>query len=203
MAQTSKRLSRRRLLQAAVGVGAAGGATGAATAQEGTTHRIDMTDDLVFDPDSITIAPGDTIVWETVGTVGHSVTAYEDEIPGEAAYFASGGFDNEADARGAYSAGDPESGDVPEGETYQHTFEVEGTYEYFCIPHESVGMLGTVDVVPGGAETEAAGAAVPTVPPAAKTLLVTVTGAFVAVITLTYFFLKYGGDYEMMDEDER
>ena len=64
-------------------------------------------------------------------------------------------------------------------------------------------MLGTVDVVPGGAETEAAGAAVPTVPPAAKTLLVTVTGAFVAVITLTYFFLKYGGDYEMMDEDER
>ena len=63
-------------------------------------------------------------------------------------------------------------------------------------------MLGSVDVTPGGAETDTGGQAAPTVPDAAKTLLVTVTGAFVAVVTLAYFFLKYGGDYEMMDDDE-
>jgi len=203
MAQTSKRISRRRFLQTAVGVGAAGGAVGTATAQEGTTHTVDMTDDLIFDPDSITIAPGDTIVWDNVGTIGHSVTAYEDDIPEEAAYFASGGFDSEESARSAYSAGDPDSGDIPGGETFQYTFETEGTYDYFCVPHESVGMVGDIEVTPGGGETEASGPAAPAVPDVAKTLLVTVTGAFVAVIALSYFFLKYGGDYEMVDEDEQ
>ena len=202
MDRTANGISRRGLLRAAVGAGAAAGATGGAAAQEGTTHTVDMTDELVFAPDSITIAPGDTIVWENVGTIGHSITAYEDDIPDEAEYFASGGFDAEEPARGAYSAGDPDSGDVAGGESYQHTFEVEGTYDYFCIPHESVGMIAAVDVVPGGATPTPSGPAAPTVPDAAKTLLVTVTGAFVAVLALAYFFLKYGGDYEMMDEEQ-
>ncbi|WP_311172838.1 plastocyanin/azurin family copper-binding protein [Halobellus ordinarius] len=202
MGQNSNGVSRRLFLQTAAGIGAAGGSAGTAAAQDGATHTVDMTDNLVFDPDSITIAPGDTVIWETVGTIGHSVTAYEDEIPEEADYFASGGFDVESDARSAYSAGDPESGDVPQGETYRHTFEVEGTYEYFCIPHESVGMLGTVEVTPGGATTDTGGPAAPTVPDAAKSLLVTVTGAFVAVLSLTYVFLKYGGDYGTTNEDE-
>jgi len=41
-----------------------------------------MTDELVFDPDETTIAPGDTVVWENVGQISHPVTAYEDEFPG-------------------------------------------------------------------------------------------------------------------------
>ncbi|MFB6132673.1 MAG: plastocyanin/azurin family copper-binding protein [Halanaeroarchaeum sp.] len=32
------------------------------------------------------------------------------------------------------------------GETYEHTFDVEGVYHYFCVPHEAQGMLGTVIV---------------------------------------------------------
>ncbi|WP_241997224.1 plastocyanin/azurin family copper-binding protein [Halorubrum sp. SD626R] len=31
-------------------------------------------------------------------------------------------------------------------ENYEHTFEEPGTYEYFCIPHEGSGMVGTVRV---------------------------------------------------------
>jgi len=58
------------------------------------------------------------------------VTAYEDEIPDGAAYFASGGFDAEQAANEAY----PDEGSIPEGETYEHTFETTGTYEYYCIP---------------------------------------------------------------------
>lgn len=111
---------------------------------DGTT-TVDMTDELVFDPDSVTISSGDTVVWENVGGVGHSVTAYEDEIPDGAEYFASGGFDSEQAARDAYTPGDTDAGDIPGGESWEHTFETPGTYEYFCIPHEST-MQGTIEV---------------------------------------------------------
>lgn len=33
-----------------------------------------------------------------------------------------------------------------EGYTYTHTFETAGTYEYYCSPHESVGMAAKVIV---------------------------------------------------------
>lgn len=165
-----------------------GATSQSAAAQEGQQHVVDMTDDLVFAPDQITIAPGDTVVWENVGSVGHSVTAYESEIPEEAPFFASGDFEAEEPARSGY----PEQGDIPGGEAYEHTFETEGTFNYFCIPHETVGMLGAVEVVPGGAQTEAPVG--PAVPETAKTLVAVTTGGLVTVLTLMYFFLKFGGD---------
>ena len=149
--------SRRRYVRsigaAAVGVALAGcsgdGGDGVDGGDGGGGATVDMTDDLVFDPDSVSVSVGDTVTWETVGSVGHSVTAYEDGIPEGAEYFASGGFDSEQAARDAYVPGDVDAGDVPSGETYQHTFETAGTYEYFCIPHESAGMVGTVEVQEG------------------------------------------------------
>lgn len=104
-----------------------------------------MTDELAFEPAEITVSVGQTVVWENVGSVPHSVTAYDAEIPAEAAYFASGGYDSEQAARDGYVASDPDSGAIQGGESYEHTFEVAGTYEYFCIPHES-SMTGTVRV---------------------------------------------------------
>lgn len=183
------------------GVGVAGaaavaGASAPAAAQEdgaggGTTHTVDMTDDLVFDPDALTIAPGDTVTWVNVGGVGHSVTAYEDGIPEDAEFFASGDFGSESAARSGY----PQRGDVAGGEEYSYTFEVEGDYEYFCIPHETVGMVAEISVVPGGATPEPA-VNIPTVPDSAKSLALATTTALVSVLGLAYFFLKYGGDYE-------
>jgi plastocyanin len=32
------------------------------------------------------------------------------------------------------------------GATFEHTFETEGVYHYYCIPHESLGMIGSVIV---------------------------------------------------------
>lgn len=110
------------------------------------TSVVEMTDDLVYDPDSVTIEVGTTVVWENTGSVGHTVTAYEEEIPDDAEYFASGGFDSEQAARDSYAVGDPASGDIAGGDSYEHTFDVAGTYEYFCVPHESAGMTGTVEV---------------------------------------------------------
>jgi plastocyanin len=157
----------------------------------GTTHTVDMTDGLVFDPDSLTIAPGDTVVWENVGSVGHSVTAYEENIPSEAEYFASGGFESEEAARSAY----PE-GDIPGGESFQHTFEVTGPYEYFCIPHEGAGMIASLEVVEGGGGGgEGAAVGPPPVPESARTLGVAMTVLMVAILSMGYFFIKYGGDY--------
>jgi plastocyanin len=102
---------------------------------------VELTDDLVFDPDELTVSNGDTVVWENVGSVEHSVTAYADQIPDGSAYFASGGFGSEQAARDAY----PE-GSIAGGESFEHPFETTGTYEYFCIPHEGAGMTGTIEV---------------------------------------------------------
>lgn len=35
------------------------------------------------------------------------------------------------------------------GESFSFTFEEPGTCDYFCIPHEQVGMVGTVTVAGG------------------------------------------------------
>lgn len=183
-------LSRREFLWTASGVAATAAVSSSeASAQDQVT--IDMTDGLIFDPDSTTIAPGTTVVWENVGTVGHSVTAYEDEIPEDAEYFASGGFDGEQAARQAY----PDEGDVPGGETYEHTFDVEGTYGYFCIPHETAGMVAELTVSADAGGDDGDGGAVPAIPESARVVGIVTVAAMVAIVALAYFFLKYGGDY--------
>jgi plastocyanin len=148
--RTTRRESLRGIATAiaAVGLAGCGGDDGGdgGDGGSGDGDRVEMTDELVFDPAEITVDVGTTVTWETVGDVGHSVTAYEDEIPDGAEYFASGGFDSEQAARDNYEAGNPDSGDVPSGETYEHTFETAGEYGYFCIPHEAQDMVGTVTV---------------------------------------------------------
>jgi plastocyanin len=179
-------LSRRGFLASVAGaVGVA--ATGEAAAQE-NTRTINMTDDLVFAPDSAAVKPGTTVVWENVGSIGHSVTAYEDDIPEEAEFFASGGLDSEQAARDAY----PDQGDVAGGESYEQTFEVEGTYDYFCIPHESVGMIATLEVTPDAGEEEGYESLLPG---RARQLAVWAVAALVGVLGFTWALLKYGGEY--------
>lgn len=123
------------------GGGSDDGGDGGAT----QTTTVDMNDELAYVPKTIEVSAGSEVVWENVGTIGHTVTAYEDKIPDDAAFFASGDFDSEQAAKDGYGEG--QGGNVAEGETYSHTFETTGTYEYYCIPHEMNGMVGTVEVV--------------------------------------------------------
>ncbi|MFB6137350.1 MAG: plastocyanin/azurin family copper-binding protein [Halobacteriaceae archaeon] len=123
------------------GCGGDGGGDGGDGGGNGNT--VDMTDQLVFDPDSLTVSVGDTVTWENTSSLGHTVTAYGDKIPEEAEYFASGDYDSEQAARDAYMSS--QGGNIPAGETYEHTFEVAGTYDFFCIPHEG-SMKGTITV---------------------------------------------------------
>ena len=100
-----------------------------------------MTSGHTFDPQSVTVAAGTEIAFTNDDDEPHTVTAYEDELPEGAAYFSSGGFDSETDAR-------DDVGDalIPPGERFTLTLDEPGTYSYFCIPHEDHGMTGEIVV---------------------------------------------------------
>ena len=78
-----------------------------------------------------------------------------------------------------------------------HTFETEGTYEFQCDPHQSLGMTGTIEVTPdaggGGGEEGGGGGGGPSVPDAAKTVGVALFGAMLTALGLAYVLLRYGG----------
>jgi hypothetical protein len=86
-----------------------------------------------FDPVGLHVDPGTTVRFEIAAGV-HSATAYENRVPSGAAPF-----DSEVISSGAF----------------EHTFEEPGTYDYYCIPHESVGMVGRVVVGSPGGPAEA------------------------------------------------
>ena len=95
----------------------------------------------VFDPESLTVAPGTKVVFTNDSEEAHTVTAYEDALPEGAEYFSSGGFEDEERARAAVA-----DALIPPGEQYSVTLEEPGTYEYFCIPHEADGMKAEIVV---------------------------------------------------------
>ncbi|WP_459821985.1 plastocyanin/azurin family copper-binding protein [Halorubrum luteum] len=128
-------------------VGVAGAAVGVPAALAGCldddAYDVAMTADG-FAPDELTVTAGTTVVWENTSTRRHTVTAYENAIPEEAEYFASGGFTDERSARDAFWS--DFGGEIDNGEQFSHTFEVPGRYDYVCIPHEEGGMYATVFV---------------------------------------------------------
>lgn len=102
---------------------------------------------VAFRPETIEVVVGDTVVWKNTSSHAHTVTAYESQIPEDAAFFASGEFETEEAARDGWM-GDT-TGALYQGDEYSHTFDVPGEYQYFCIPHEQSGMVGTVTVREG------------------------------------------------------
>jgi plastocyanin len=134
-------MHRRRLLRVGGSALVLAGAAGCLGSGSGSSRRVSMAEGFVFSPERVQVAPGTTVRWVNDSEVGHTVTAYEGRIPERAGYFASGGFEDERGARN-----DVRGGLLDAGERYEHTFEVEGEYGYFCVPHESSGMTGTVVV---------------------------------------------------------
>lgn len=93
----------------------------------------------VFEPAEFTVAVGDTVIWG-FASAGHNVCcrpADNDDA------------DRPPDAEGFASYGPDESPAgtfVPRGGTYEHAFDVRGRYDYVCIPHDDLGMTGTIHV---------------------------------------------------------
>jgi plastocyanin len=81
-------------------------------------------EDNFFDPANITVEPGTTVTWVQSGSNPHTTTSYD----------------------GLWDSGMIGGGS---GGTFSFTFDEPGTYEYFCIPHEALGMVGSVTVTGG------------------------------------------------------
>jgi len=86
---------------------------------------------FVFTPAVVWVESGATVTWE-IQDAAHSVTTYH--------------ADNERPQRVPEDASAFDSGTVDAGETVQRTFETPGVHNYFCKPHEGIGMVGLVIV---------------------------------------------------------
>lgn len=93
-----------------------------------------MTDANVFQPPTLTIARGTTVTWTNTGQSPHSVT----DDPSKAT--------NPSDSVLPAGAQPFDSGIINASGTFSHTFDTPGQYVYFCIPHESLGMIGRITV---------------------------------------------------------
>jgi len=100
-------------------------------------RNVSMTESLALEPKSVGVTAGDAVTWtNTSSTAAHTATA--DERRDRMAGFNSGSFPRRW---------------LNPGEKFEFTFTTAGTYPYHCIPHEGVGMTGTVIVTdpPAGA----------------------------------------------------
>jgi plastocyanin len=82
---------------------------------EGGGATVSM-ENIQFNPGELTIKVGDSVTWTNDDTVGHDVTG------------------------DGFTSGDP--GGLENGDTFQHTFDKAGTFDYVCKAH--AGMKGTV-----------------------------------------------------------
>ncbi|AGN01108.1 plastocyanin [Salinarchaeum sp. Harcht-Bsk1] len=176
--QDAATLDRRSLLRAGAGGTAAalGGAaaTGSAAAQSQEIMAGTGDAPLAFSPDSVTVEPGTTVTWSW-GTDGHNIVV--DSQPDGANWEGHTTVENT-------------------GFEYQHTFEVEGTYEYYCEPHLSAGMEGTIEVAAGGGGGGGGSSGPPKVSSSALNLSLGAMGTMASVVALVFYFIKYGGSDE-------
>lgn len=170
---------------------AASGATGATAAgamavpvAAAETVTVELVD-FAFEPGTespLTIPPGTTVqfVWETDS---HNIVV--ETQPDDAEWEGHEPVENS-------------------GFETEHTFDVEGEYDFFCQPHKGLGMEGTIVVEEGaeidegggggghggGGEVEIHDLGVPIHAHFVGTA--TILAIFVSLV-FTFFFLKYGG----------
>lgn len=110
-------------------------ASHACTAKTAKHHvTVDATNVLKFVPANVCLKKGGTVTWHNTGTVMHTTT----DDPKVAS--------KPMDAAKPHGAKDWNHPLPPEA-TWSHKFKVVGNYRYFCIPHETLGMRGTIKVV--------------------------------------------------------
>ncbi len=144
-------MDRRTFLKTATGIGATVTVAGCIGGSSGGDYDIGMST-RAFKPASLEVQPGTTVVWKNTSKQGHSVTAYEDQLPAGANYWASGGYGSEKQARRAWRSAT--GGRLGQGDTFEREFTVTGTHNYVCIPHEQSGMAGVITVTEDADSTE-------------------------------------------------
>jgi len=95
---------------------------------------------VYFDPIGIHVAPGRRIRWRCAANM-HTTTAYHSKNMGHS-------------LRIPKTAQPWNSDYLLPGQVFDVTLDVEGVYDYFCIPHEMAGMVGRIIVgAPAGPGT--------------------------------------------------
>lgn len=85
---------------------------------------------LVFQPDSLTVKAGESVLFKNNAGFPHNVVFDEDNVPD--------GVNAEALSKEDYL-------NAP-GETHEVKFDKAGTYGYYCEPHRGAGMTGKIIV---------------------------------------------------------
>jgi plastocyanin len=107
-------------------------------ASPGAAVTIQLTDDLRFAPDNVTITVGQTVTWINGSAMPHTATDDPAKNPVASAH---------PDYSQLPAGADPwDSGMLQPGESFSLTFTVPGAYHYFCLPHILSGMHGTITV---------------------------------------------------------
>jgi plastocyanin len=121
------------------------GTTSTATpAGTGTTHVIQMVQkgptSYAFEPSVLTIKVGDNVTFKGVSGLGHDVAFYADSIPPGAATVINAAIQDKPQ--------DLATPMIQDGQSVTISFAgaPTGTYKFYCIPHQSMGMKGTLTV---------------------------------------------------------
>lgn len=121
-------------------------AAAAAAAATGTVHEVKMElrdGQYIYDPVQLTIKVGDSVKWTNVSGGPHNVAFYQDKIPAGAADALNTAMPNRMG---------PLSGPLLTDSlaVYQISFvgAPAGTYGYYCLPHEALGMKATLTIQP-------------------------------------------------------
>ena len=97
-----------------------GGDDGCGTQDDEGRYVVCLTSDLTFEPKTLEVPVGSTVVWELRGGAPHNVVAHDGSF--ESAFL------------------------TKKGDQFEHTFDTAGEYGYHCDPHETQDMTGTIIV---------------------------------------------------------
>jgi len=95
---------------------------------------VHMTSQNKFVPASVTIKAGQSVQWVNDDAATHTVTTDPSQVA------------NEDDVQIPSGAKPFNSNSVGKGKSFEQKFDVPGTYEYACAPHEGNKMVGKVVV---------------------------------------------------------
>jgi plastocyanin len=110
--------------------------SGAAASQQNRVRpaAIVRVEENAYQPAKLTISAGQAVAWKNTTGDPHTVTVVPDKalLPRDVAL--------------PKDAQPFDSGVIPAGMSFVHTFTVRGTYRYYCTLHEGNGMVGEVVV---------------------------------------------------------
>jgi plastocyanin len=108
--------------------------TGCTAANAQSSVTIDATNSLKFVPASACLKAGGTVTWKSTSDITHTTT----DEPSLAAVASDAALPQGATGWNHV---------LGAGASFSLKLTVAGTYKYFCIPHETLGMVASITVV--------------------------------------------------------